>query len=179
VVRKLTVIAILAAALLGTSATGASATTWDGSCDMSGHTDFARPYHFTIDNNDYQTFLSGTCEGTLDGKPFSGPADLFIDGRMNKPMSCETGLSNDIPGLMHFGAGSPEDVDATLLDIRTKFEFHFGTVLPFVFEGAYNGMGLGVIQFQDPQQKFQECSGPGMSTVDVEMTSRTLGTAYG
>jgi hypothetical protein len=178
-VRKLTLLGITCAVALALSATGASATTWNGQCDMSGHIDFARPYHFTIENNDYQTFVSGTCAGTLDGKPFSGPADLFIDGRMNKPMSCEAGLSNDIPGFMHFGAGSPEDVNATLLYIQTTFEFHFGTVLPFVFEGAYYGMGAGVIQFKDPQQKFQECAGTGTTTINVDMTSRTLSTAYG
>jgi hypothetical protein len=177
--RKLTILGILTVALLGANATGASATTFDGACHMTGHTDFSKPYHFTIENNDYQTLASGTCQGTLDGKPFNGPGDIYIDGRMNKPMSCETGLSNDIPGVMHFGAGSPLDVDATLINITTKFEFHFGTVLPFVFEGAYNGGGVGVLQFQDPQQKFQECAGAGMNTVDVDMTARTIAPAYG
>ncbi|MFL5956370.1 MAG: hypothetical protein ACJ756_02875, partial [Solirubrobacterales bacterium] len=45
-------------------------TTWNGSCTMTGRIEFKKPYRLLIENNNTEVFMSGTCKGTLDGKPF-------------------------------------------------------------------------------------------------------------
>jgi hypothetical protein len=90
-----------------------------GLCDLNGRTTMLEPYQLMIEGRDYQSQASGTCKGTLNGKPYDGPAQGYIDGRMSKPMSCEVGGSDNVPGILYLGSGSPNDVGsegATLQD---------------------------------------------------------------
>ncbi len=109
--RKLLLLGALTAVLLGTTATSASATTWDGNCTLTGTLYLIKPYTILVEHNDYIVRGTGTCRGKLDGEAYDGPVELFIDGRMDKPMSCQTGVSVSVPGTLTFG-GSASDVDA-------------------------------------------------------------------
>jgi hypothetical protein len=93
----------IAALLLGASATSASATTFSGDCAFTGTSFFFHPYTLVPEYNDYLSHATGTCTGTLDGSPYKGPGTLFMDGRMNSPMSCETGESRDVRSTLTLG----------------------------------------------------------------------------
>jgi hypothetical protein len=181
--RRLLVIGALGAlVLLAATATGASATTWDGSCEMSGRIDLIQPYHFVPENRDYVSYASGTCKGTLNGKPYDGPAQAFNDGRMNKPMSCGAGFANDIPGWFYFGSGSPDDVDAQETTLNSYLtEWQEGTQVQGLAHGAFSGVAAAVIQFTDADQAaFERCaSAAGSSQIHFTMKSQTLTTMYG
>src|SRR4051794_13554702 len=70
--RKLMIVAILLVAACA-PASNASATTWSGSCHLTGRVDFVKPVGPVVENNGFLTNASGTCTGTLDGKPYDGP----------------------------------------------------------------------------------------------------------
>jgi|tagenome__1003787_1003787.scaffolds.fasta_scaffold20987629_5 hypothetical protein len=178
--RKLTLVPVLAVLLMAASATDASATRWSGACDMTGTIALGRPYHMWIENNDYEILAGGTCTGTLDGAPYDGPARMYIDGRMNKPMACTGGISNNVPGYLYFGSGSPNDVGAKLLDVYMD-EFHVILDLPFHLAGAYNGQAAGELSFVGhvDQQTLEDCLGSGMKSIDFDLKSQTLSELYG
>lgn len=178
--RSLLLATVGALIVLATSAPGASATTWDGSCQMNGQVD-SQPYHLVPESRDYVSHASGTCTGTLNGKPYDGPAQTFLDGRMGKPMSCEAGGSNGVPGWIYFGPGSPDDVDApdTTLDVYAT-EAHVMTVLATRLQGAFNGETAVQSQLTDADlAAFERCAGPGSEQVHFTMKTQTLTTMYG
>jgi hypothetical protein len=157
-----------------------STTTWSGDCKGTGTIFFERPYTLLLENNNNEIFFSGTCKGTLNGEPYDGPAQGYIDQRnMNKPMSCELGASNNDPGWMYFGSGSPNDVDATLLDIYVDVEGHGPGVLPFRFSGAYNGHAGGFLTLHVDQKALEDCAGEGLKSADFDLESHTISTLYG
>jgi hypothetical protein len=167
--------------VIAASAPAAGATTWAGSCELKGEVDMLQPYHLLPENRDYVSFASGTCTGTLNGKPYDGPAQLFNDGRMNKPMSCTTGLADNVPGWVYFGSGSPDDVDAADTTVHVYVdEWQAGTVVTGLLQGAYSGAGTALIQFTDADQAaFERCAGAGSSQIHFTMKSQTLTTMYG
>jgi hypothetical protein len=167
--------------LLAANAAGASATTWSGSCDLNGKTTMLEPYHLTIEGRDYQSQASGTCTGTLNGKPYDGPAQGYIDGRMNKPMSCEAGASDNVPGILYLGSGSPNDVGAEETTLHYYFdEASVGTVLPAYLWGAYRGSALVLLTFTDVNnQALQDCAGPGLTSSHINIKTQTITELYG
>jgi hypothetical protein len=154
-------------------------TTWSGTCKMDGTITVAEPYTLVIKANNGYAFMSGTCTGTLDGKPYDGPAQGVVDLRnMNKPMSCELGISNGSPGWLYFGSGSPDDVGAKMLDFYIN-EFHSVSKLPYVLDGAYNGAATGVMNLHTSNEGLQKCLGEGVKSVDFDTEIRTVREMYG
>jgi hypothetical protein len=92
---------------MAAAATDASATTWSGHCSLSGPTTLTEPSSLVPTQHGYQVRGKGTCQGVLDGETYDGPAELFVDGRMDRPMSCEAGYSTDIPGSLTFPRPTP------------------------------------------------------------------------
>jgi hypothetical protein len=179
--RLFLLVALGALMVLAASAPAASATTWAGSCQMTGQIDLLEPYHLVPENRDYVGRASGTCTGTLNGKPYDGPGQSFLDGRMDKPMSCEAGVADHVPGWIYFGSGSPDDVDApdTTLDLYMD-ESHLGTVLGARIQGAFNGEAAALIQFTDADQAaFERCAGAGSDQIHFTMKTQSLTTLYG
>jgi hypothetical protein len=138
-----------------------------------------KPVHLTVENNDFESFLSGTCTGTLNGKPFDGPATAYTDARMNKPFSCLVGIGNEMPSFLQFGPGSISDVNATLLENYTTLSLSVLNLSPFAWRGAFNGHGTGQATVQGGQAQFQQCAGPGIRSVDVDITEQTTTPLYG
>jgi hypothetical protein len=167
--------------LLAANAAGASATTWSGSCDLNGRTTMLEPYHLMIEGRDYQSQASGTCKGTLNGKPYDGPAQGYIDGRMSKPMSCEAGASDNVPGILYLGSGSPTDVGAEETTLQYFFdEASVGTLLPAYLWGAYRGSAVVLLSFTDVGSKaLQDCAGPGLTSSDINIKTQTITELYG
>ncbi len=163
----------------GPAPAGPSTTTWSGTCHLKGHAEFAKPVHLTVENNDFESFLSGTCTGTLNGKPYNGPATAYTDARMNKPFSCLVGIGNEMPSFLQFGSGSLSDVNATLLENYTTLELNVLNVTPFTWRGAFNGHGTGQATVQSDQAQFQQCAGPGLSRADFDVTEQTTTPFYG
>lgn len=154
-------------------------TTWSGTCKMTGTITVAEPYTLIIKSNNAYAVMRGTCTGTLDGKPYNGPAQGIVDLRnMNKPMSCEFGVSNGSPGWLYFGSGSPNDVDAKLLDFYIN-EFHSLSKLPYELDGAFNGAATGVMNLHVSPEGIQECFGSGVESVDFDTEIRTVKEMYG
>jgi hypothetical protein len=158
---------------------GPSTTTWSGSCHLKGRLNFAKPLRLTVANNDFVSTMNGTCTGTLNGKPFDGPATAYTDGRMNKPFSCLVGIGNEMPSILQFGPGSLADVDATLLENYTTFEFNVLNFTRFAWRGAFNGHGTGLATVKSSQAQFKQCAGPGLRSSDVEITEQTTTPFYG
>ena len=160
-------------------ASGASATAVDGSCAFSGTNALIDPYTFVPRGTDYEAAGSGSCVGTLDRKTFDGPASLYVDGHMDHPMSCALGAGAGVPGTVTFG-GSPNDVDATQLDLLFT-ETHAGSEGPLVVAGAYNGQAVGRLSFTrhvGPDQA-EACAGSGLSEVGFDVDFRTITQLYG
>jgi hypothetical protein len=180
--RRLFILGALGAlVLLAATATGASATTWSGSCDLSGETTVLEPYHLTIEGRDYESRASGTCKGTLNGKPYDGPAQTYVDGRMNKPMSCETGISDNVPGWLYFGSGSPNDVGAEETTLYYYIDqFSMGPAVPMYLYGAYRGSAVVVLTYPDVDQSTLEaCAGPGLWSIKTHIQTQSLTEVYG
>ncbi len=175
--RKLILLGAITTVLLGASASGASATTWAGSCNASGTIYFTPPYTLIVQHHDYEVFGSGTCRGTLNGRPYDGPVSIHVDGRMNKPMSCEAGLSNDVPATWTFG-DDPTAVDATRLDLVLS-EFHVLSDVVYEFGGAYNGIGAGRLRFAAGEQEVRSCIEGGLRQLDLELEGHTITTLHG
>jgi hypothetical protein len=179
--RILTIAAAAGALLLpAVAASGASATTFSGSCDMKGDIHMLEPYHFIPENRDYDTTASGTCTGKLDGQPYSGPASTYLDGRMSKPMSCLFGAADTVPGFLYVGRGSPDDVDANLIDIYAD-HFHVFPVLTAEIHGAYNGEAVAVLSLTAGANVAtgEACAGEGLHDMPFTMKSFTVTDLYG
>jgi hypothetical protein len=184
-VRKPLLVGGLAALLLmGASATSASATTWSGDCNMRGTSYFDRPYTIVPSYNGFQGIAAGTCSGTLDGAPYSGPAHLTMDGRMQRPMSCETGASTSVSGLAstlpgELTFGPDDDAGSPYVDLRID-EAHVLTEMPIHYEGAYNGQGYGLLTYAGDAPTLQACAaGPGITHLDFTIEMHTPSQLYG
>ena len=176
--RKLILLGVLTTVLLGASASGASATTWSGTCHMEGTARLTdSPLTLRLEHHDFEIAGEGWCEGTLNGGPYNGPASHYMDGRMNTPFSCETGISHDVPGAITFG-DDPSAVDATKLDLVVS-EFHVGSAAPFYLAGAYNGHAWGLFNFLVDQTTVEDCAGPGVTEIDYELDAHTITQLYG
>ena len=177
--RKLLLLIGVLGGLLLASAPSASATTFSGDCNMAGTITVRKPYTIVVTNNDYEARAAGTCTGTVNGSPYDGPASVYIDGRMNKPMSCEAGISNAVPGTLTFGP-DPNAVDATQLDVVID-ELHVGVLLPAHVAGAFNGEALGLISFVKTfnEEKREQCTGAGAPSIDFDLELHTLKQLYG
>jgi hypothetical protein len=160
-------------------ATPASATTFSGSCHLTGHIDYEQPLTLILSPKDFQSYLSGTCTGTLDGKAYDGPASSYTDGRMGQPASCLAGEGREMLSVLQFG-GSPGDVDAVRLDNYTTLDLNVLNVAPFAWRGAYNGQGVGYVSVANGgQEQFQQCAGPGLSRIDIDVQESTVTPMYG
>ncbi len=176
--RKLILLAAITTALLGASATSATATTWSGTCHIEGTTHVLdSPLTFRLQHHDFEIAGYGWCEGTLNGRPYSGPAHQYMDGRMNAPFSCLTGIAKDVPGAFTFG-DDPNAVDATKIELVAS-GVQFGSEAPFHVEGAYNGHALGRQHFLVDQSALEDCAGPGLTEVDYQLDATTITPLYG
>jgi hypothetical protein len=177
-VRKLILLGGLTALLLGTQATGASATTWNGDCTMKGVGKFHLPYKLVPEYNSYEGRATGTCAGTLNGKPYKGLAHSYIDGRMSEPMSCELGLPRNVPAILTFGRlKSVRSARLHVLSVLSPRSFGEQVVQ---FSGAYNGHGYGHMSFHTGLPALQACTfGPGVAQADYDIDVHTLGTVFG
>jgi hypothetical protein len=165
---------------LGAAATDASATTFEGACQMQGLISYERPYTLIPWNNGYTAHASGTCTGTLDGKPYDGPAGIDVDARMNKPMACEVGVGTNVPGTVYYGT-DPKDVNATLQDIYLTHDAHVATELPLHYYGAYSGQGAGEMTFRDhlDRETLEGCAGSGINQLPMSFFIHTITPVYG
>jgi hypothetical protein len=135
-----------------------------------------------MDNNSYNIFGPGTCKGTLNGKPYDGPVYIQLDGRMNRPMSCELGFSGTVPAVITFGS-DPDRVDATQIGVVFNAPRVQG-VQPLEISGAYNGKGYGLVNWLVPQEDQREtiesCAfGPGISKLPFSAETHTVTPLYG
>jgi hypothetical protein len=176
--RRIALLCVLTALVLGAAAPGASATTFSGSCDMTGTIIPLKPYTFVIENNDAEVFGQGTCTGALDGRPYNGPAHIYVDGRMDSPMSCGFLLARGVPGVITFG-DDPKAVDATYLDLDIPEGFEVAGQMFGHVNGAYNGEGLMRLQLDATQEEFEACASEGLSSVDFVLELETVKELYG
>lgn len=140
--RKLVLLGGLALASLGYFAPGASAETWKGDCNFKGAGDFHPATTYEVTSRDFLIRGRGTCRGLLNGKRYSGPASVFIDGRMHAPMSCEFGvtLTDQVPGTLTFGR-RPNRAHAKRVEMLVP-NVHSFSYDVFFIQGAYNGNGI-------------------------------------
>jgi hypothetical protein len=176
--RKLLLLGVLAGLMLAANAGTASATTFDGTCDVVGTVKFQRPFGLIIDNNNAEITAKGTCKGTVDGQAFDGPVWVYVDERnMNKPMSCEFGISDQNPAWISFGQ-PPDRVDATILNMFIT-ESHVGQELPVDMEGAYNGHAVGAMNYHVTNDTIQQCIDGTAEGIDFDLHGQTIGPLYG
>lgn len=176
--RKLTLLGTLATLLLVLAPAGASATTFDGSCTMKGTIYPLKPYKFVPENNDAEVFGSGTCMGTLDGAAYNGPAHIYVDGRMDSPMSCGLLLAQNVPGVITFGP-DPRAVDATLLDIRAAQGWELLGHMTGHVNGAYNGESLLQLELAAGEPEVRACGADGLKSVNFDLELQTFKELYG
>jgi hypothetical protein len=176
--RKLILLGVLTTVLLGASASGASAATWSGTCHFSGKVIMLdSPLTFRLEHHDFKIPGAGRCEGTLNGAPYSGPMTYLMDGRMNTPLSCAAGVSNDVPGAITFG-DDPRAVDAPKVELVVS-HIHFPSEALTTVTGAYNGHGWAHLHFPGNESTLVACAGPGVSEIDYEVDMNTITPLYG
>ncbi len=150
---------------------------FDGSCSFEGRFYGEQPYHLLPERNGGITRAGGTCTGTLDGRRYDGPAQLYLDGRMDAFMTCEATQPNQI-GQITFGS-SHDDLDAPQLRIALRGA-HGGTDMAVEVTGAYNGRGAGLQRFQaDLPNDAQRCAGEGLLELPMTLDFTTLTQLYG
>ncbi|HEX8066546.1 MAG TPA: hypothetical protein VF520_08470 [Thermoleophilaceae bacterium] len=174
--RKFTLLAVAVGAMLAALPASASATVYSGTCQMEG-TLQTPEYSLVIHPRDYFLRATGSCTGTLDGAPYDGPAAVTLDGRMQKPMSCFTGFSNDVPGTITFGS-DPDAVGAKQIDF-TVTETHGGTVLVFYMAGAFNGQAVGRLELGVGEEEFRKCLTSHVDSAPVVFSNQTITPLYG
>jgi hypothetical protein len=176
--RTVLILATVGAALAVAPAS-ASATTWNGSCEMTGQIVLHQPYHWYLEARDYEIVTDGTCTGTLDGAPYKGPAHYHIDGRMHKPMSCGFGTSNDVPGSLTLGS-DPSSTSAKQVDVY-QTEARGITELFYHLDGAYNGHAVGKLDLSPGPDEIDDClSSEGLKYVGItHQQLETVTTLYG
>lgn len=165
---------------LAAGARGASATTFDGGCEMSGLITYDKPYSLIPWNNGYTAHASGTCTGTVNGKPYDGPAGVDVEGRMDKPMACEIGIGTNVPATVYYGT-DPKDVNATLMDIYLTHDAHVATEFPIHYYGAYGGQGVGEMNFRDhaDQETLEACAAGTLRELPMSFFIHTVTPIYG
>jgi hypothetical protein len=177
--RKLLLAGAVALAALGASSGSAAATTFDGDCTFEGTVFMEEGFTLVPENKDYQAHADGTCTGLVDGQAFDGPSKFYIDGRMDRRMSCPFGFDDKAPGVITFGT-NPDAVDAKQLDVSIV-ESHLGPPIVFYVVGAYNGHMAGGGQFlgAGPEQIEQCASEEGLHEIDFELDAQTITPMYG
>jgi hypothetical protein len=176
-VRKLMLTGALSALLLGASATSASADTWSGDCTFHGTSRFLNPYTVVPAYRNYQGRGTGTCKGTLNGAAFQGPASVYMDGRMNAPMSCESGLGLNVPTTVTFGR-SPNRVRARRVRMLMN-ESHVLTQQLVHLVGAYNGQAYGHLVFLANGSDLQNCFTSNINRLGIDLDIHTIQRIYG
>ncbi|HEX8066547.1 MAG TPA: hypothetical protein VF520_08475 [Thermoleophilaceae bacterium] len=176
--RTILVTAAVAAAVALLAPAGASATIWDGSCSMDAVVETPE-YNVVPQNRDFYLTAKGTCTGKVDGKSFNGPAGAIIDGRMDKPMSCFFGISNQVPGVVYFGSQDPNDMSNSKIDVTVEIESHIGTNLLFDISGAYNGTAIGRLVFNVGVADGQHCFTDKLEQVTGTFDNQTITPLYG
>lgn len=176
--RKLTLLGLLTALMLATGAPAASAETFHGECDMNGTVEPTEPYTFIPRPMDSEVFARGTCTGVLDGRPYDGPAHIYVDGRMNQPMSCGLLVAKDVPGKLTFG---PDEnaVFAPRVDFFAGEAVEVAAQMPGHIRGAFNGHAAILIQVQAGEQTVRDCAGPGLWDSPLTLHLHTLTPLYG
>lgn len=176
--RKLTLLGALTALAFTAAAPSASAETFDGTCAMRGKVVPTVPYTFVPKSMDAEVFASGTCTGTLEGRPYDGPAHVYVDGRMDLPMSCGLLIAKDVPGVLTFAADE-DAVGAPRIDVVAAEAFELMGHMPSHIEGAFNGDALMHIVFETDEQLVRDCLGAGASNVPFELDLQTLRPLFG
>ena len=163
-----------------TPADTATTTTWNGTCKFTGTSYFVRPYRLTPELNGDKPEGSGTCKGTLDGKPYDGPVGMFIDGRMEQAMSCEAGVPIDVSGWISFG-DQPDSIFEKRIGVTWQIAPRLLTESVIHFTGAYKGNGVGHLSWMKASgpDTLVKCSGEGVLTLDFELSMDTLDSLYG
>jgi hypothetical protein len=178
--RKLAAAGAAAVAVLALSAASASADTWSGQCSFNGTGTFNPPYTYAVQNENFLANAQGTCTGTLNGSPYKGPAWLYIDGRMNAPMSCQEGanVTDRVPGTLTLGP-DPTSVDAKQVSLIVPNVYVF-FLDSFLIQGAYNGEAFGKWILQTGPNTITQClPGRGLSKLNFTMTMQTITPLYG
>jgi cell wall assembly regulator SMI1 len=156
---------------------GRPQTTWSGTCKMQGTVHIRDPYTLVPLPRRWYTTAVGSCKGTLNGRPYKGPARLHIDGRMGKPMACETGLGIHVPAYLYFHS-SPRDANPTVIDMYHD-ETHEPTTQVVHFAGAYRGDIAGTFNVHGSPTLLLQCAGPGIGGGHFDTTLKTLSELYG
>jgi hypothetical protein len=96
---------LLAAAMVlaanGAWATGASATTFEGKCELSGPAQFEKPFGFVPAPNHYRfTTQEGSCTGTLNGRSGTYNAAASVGGP--DVIGCSLAEGTNAPGTVTF-----------------------------------------------------------------------------
>ena len=149
---------------------------FDGSCSFIGALKPERPYGLFPASNNPTADATGTCTGTLNGKPFDGPARLWADARMDRPMTC---LATASHMYGHITFGDPADLDAPQLGVFGQ-EVQSLSEMNWVFLGAYNGKAHGRWRLRsDPIQTTETCARAELDSVPFSLDIRTIQTLYG
>jgi hypothetical protein len=178
VVRKLVVVGAVTAAVFAFAAASASADTWSGQCTFAGRGTFNPPTSYVVTQRNFLVNGTGTCKGTLDGSAYNGPASIFLDGRMQAPMSCEVGVTptDHVPATLSFG--DPNSVDVKQVNVLMP-NIHFFFLDAFVVQGAYNGEGLAHWVLGVTAHTLVDCMPPGIPSLPFTMNLQTITKLYG
>jgi hypothetical protein len=192
-VRRVCLLGAIVVVLVGVATDSASATTWSGGCTMRGYTDLLKPSRFAPSQHGYLIYTKGTCTGSLDRRAYKGPGVLFVDGRMDRTMSCEGGYSTSVPGTLTFPrpAPAPKPRKAKKGKKRppppppppqvslTVQEFQVLNQLPLEIGGAYSGLGYAYGSYPGNLKSIQACAGGGITKLDMKLNLSTVQELFG
>lgn len=157
--------------LLAIPATGASAATWEGRCEIAGTTTFATPIGGLPAEHSYSDSGTGLCTGTLDGvQKADTPIVLAAEGAGT--LGCLAGNSI-MQGTITFtqGTETPDD------DVAHGYIGEAsGGIGQFVSRtrGTNGGSGISIVSARSDQATFDACYAGTLGSVSWDATTRTF-----
>jgi len=171
--------AALAAALAATAAACATsapasaagaASTWSGTCHLSGHFTFDQPLGVVPRATTFDDYEAGTCDGVLDGVAQRG-VGIVLRSEGVGVLGCAAGHST--------AAGTITFTESTGRQVKLGFSNRVeGAETEYLvrFHGGISGGGVGesdFLPFSSPAQ-VAECEAGTLRSADVDLVTRTV-----
>jgi hypothetical protein len=144
--------------------------TWDGTCQLKGALHFDEPLGNQLRPTTFTDQASGTCSGTLDGKPITNlPTSNDVNGF--GVLSCAGGhaLSSD---FLDFGRGRKLHIASDSFAVLIGGVSHFN--------GWSSGDGIVAVNFDPPDQNtFAQCQAGTLREANYTLSAKSFGPVTG
>ena len=141
------------------------ANTFDGTCRLTGEFTFDRPLGNTLVPITFTDYATGTCTGTLNGRPYDGPAVNQVTGSGTASCLAAHASSHD---TLTFDDGVTIHLSTDVVGVPPQLAGRFG--------GAVSGDGVvevSLLAYTD-QSTLAACSAGTLRSARYDLVARTI-----